>query len=280
MNHVSIQSYFSAGVSLETFREIKQSVGVEQIHVSVISGRCGSTFLSHLCEQVGFGKGEEPFNEWPEEGLRRIAAPDRFDDFLRFVLKSSSISGRSYLQVDAFRLKAIRHLLPPVDSPFPDATKITVILRRNIVAQAISYVNAEVTGLWHSNQTPSSLETPAEFSEERFLHWLKHVCEMEKAILDLFPMAQPDTFFYEDIASMPLEVITLFLQRSGFSVRPILTQQAIISDAAPKKILRSEYAIQYISMVNKFPWLNDVLVERASGFPTSRTLDVMLKRMG
>lgn len=280
MHYTPVHSYFTQQVSLQSFRGIQQETGVSQIHVSIISGRCGSTFLSHICKSLGFGKGEEPFNDWPDAGLQKVASPDRFDAFLHFVLQNSAIGGRSYFQIDPLRLRALAPLLPAGQGPFPEVTQFTVILRRNIVAQAISYLNAQVSGLWHSNQgsgTPNLAET---FSEERVLHWIEHIYRMEKAILAMFPTDLPDIYYYEDIAAMPLETISRFLQRAGFPVDPTAMQEALQADTAPRKIERSHYAVQYLSVIDRFPWLNEALAERSrglgGGFMTSPTLERMI----
>lgn len=276
MNIVSVADYFSSGVTLDRFRELCASTGVESIHVSIIPGRCGSTFLSHITKRVGFGQGDEVFNGWTEEKLKDWASCDQFDQFLTLLMQESVVDNRLYFQVDPWRLEALLPILPKDFGPFPNVTRYTILLRRNIVAQAISYFNANATGLWHSDQGIVETTSRAMFTEQRIMYWIEHIHTMEKKIVEIFPEGMPDTYYYEDLVASPFETIALFLQRSDFAVRPIMIAEALKDESAPKKIIRDEYAIQYMSVINKYPWLRDALSERSAGIIISPTLERMI----
>ena len=276
MELVQISEYFSSGITSDRFREICIDAEVQSIHLSIISGRCGSTFLAHMTNCLGFGRGEEPFNEWPEEKLKSLAGKGEFDKFISKILKASVINNRFYFQIDPLRLATLRPIISTDNGPFPRVDNYTILLRRNILSQALSYYNAHATGLWHSNQNVSDPILKTDFSEEDVLYWIRQIHAMEKSIWQMFPQKVPDIYYYEDLASSPFETVSLFLQRSGFKVRPILTANALQDSSAPKKIVRDEYAVQYMSVIDKYPWLRDVLMERTAGKIPSPLLEMNL----
>ena len=276
MNAVKIFEYFRSGITLQHFQDICVRSSVKSIHVSIVTGRCGSSLLSDITRRAGFGKGEEPFNEWPEEVLRQLATPDQFDQFLLAVMDANVIDNRLYFQIDPIRLQSLSRLLPVEGGLFPKVSRYTVILRRDIVAQALSYFYAATSGVWHSNQEKYPTTSHAAFSERRILYWIEHIHQMERSIAEMFPGRMPDIYFYEDLVANPFETVTHFLRRSGFSVSPGETLNALSGDSAPQKIIRDNYAIHYASVIDEYPWLLDALAERSSGVIPNPTLERMI----
>lgn len=272
----AIYDYFSSPLTLEQFRNVCAQSNTRDLHLMLITGRCGSSFLSHIATNVGFGKGEETFNEWPEEDLRSLATPQEFEKFLLVAMQLAAMGGRFYFQIDPLRLQRLSPLLPPGCGLFPDVASYTVLLRRDIVAQAISYFNAVTSGRWHSTQEGANPLTTMGFSPRQILYWIEHIHRTEETIVGMFPGGLPDTYYYEDLNSAPFETILRFLQRSGFSIDSRLIHEALSDEARPKKLVYDTYPDQYASVLASYPWLMDALMERSRGSIPAPTLVRML----
>jgi LPS sulfotransferase NodH len=124
--------------------------GVALPYVIFITGRCGSTLLTHLIAESGLaGNPDEFFNE---ERIVDLAAELRTTDFpayFRAVVRHSVTNRRFGFEIDPFRFQQLRELVS-----FPDLfparrTVFFWMTRRDIVGQGWSYAKAKKTGLWH-----------------------------------------------------------------------------------------------------------------------------------
>ena len=256
---ISLPEYF-APLKPGDLCAIKQATGVERLYVSVITGRCGSTFVADICSRIGFGFGEELFNEQPLS-MFETQAPDRnFVYFLTQIFAANVVNGTLYFQITPTRLALLRQLIPGPD--FDEQTDVvTLISRRNILSQAISFHNAVRTGLWHTNRVPQE-GSGADFDPKTVLAWIRDISEMEKGLFNFVFDAKPKHFFYEDIISSPYETISLFLGAHRHRVRPIELTRTFIETSISKKISRDGFNLQYSQMLNNFPWINKILLER------------------
>ena len=279
MGNIALNRYFEGRVDRPRFEEICRESGVSRVHVSLISGRCGSTLLAHMTSKAGFGRGQEPFNERDEEYLRAVADPSEFARFLLGLFRHGNLDGRLYFQITPPRLEAIQDLLPEGSFPFPDARTWSFIFRRNIAAQAMSYFNASSSGVWHSNQERSTPRASKAFEPEAVLRWIRHIDRMErKAWAIANGHFEPVVYFYEDIVSAPLETLHAFLDQHGFDVDPSLLPAAAQDGEAPRKLWREDYPRQYSQLLQAYPWLRDVLRERTAGAIPSPELERRLAR--
>lgn len=275
MNLVNFSDYFLP-LRAGQMASIKKSAGVDRLYFSIISGRSGSTYLADVCRGLGFGKGEESFNELPL-GVLEEAEPDRrFDRFLQQTLSDSVVNGTAYFQISVPRLKHLLELVP-IDELINEVDLFTAVKRRNILSQAISFHNAQRTGLWHTNR---ELEVGSgEMSDLRkILAWVREINDMELQIGLLEKRLDIKTFYYEDIVSSPFETILIFLRYHHFYVSSIEMNRVLSSENLPRKIKSKKTHIQYLEMIYDFPWLQSILIQRMDGVLDSELLGAEIER--
>jgi len=242
---------------------IKKSAGVDRLYFSIITGRSGSTYLADVCRGLGFGQGEEPFNELPL-GVLEEAEPDRrFDRFLRQTLSNSVIHGTAYYQISIPRLKHLLELVP-MEELINEVDLFTAVKRRNILSQAISFHNAQRTGLWHTN-AELKVGSGEMFDPRKILAWVREINEMEFQIELLEKRLDIKTFYYEDIISSPFETILIFLRYHNLYVSSIEMSRVLSSAHLPQKIKWKQTNIKYLEMIYNFPWLQNILIQRMNG---------------
>jgi hypothetical protein len=231
-----------------------ESAGIQRAAVSVITGRCGSTFVGNICRQLGFGGGEETLND-----LATGKVPPEDLESIRLLLARVVVNGIFYHQTTYRRWQALAQVVPPDCL----GTTVTVIFRRNVVAQAISYVNAVETGIWHSNQV-NAKPNPMTESEriERGVFFVKQILAEEILIRQMWP--DSSVFFYEDIVVSPVETIERFLNVNEYHVDIDKIADAIDTGAATKKIVRDGYIDLYRKVAAAVGVPNENLWNRSS----------------
>jgi len=130
----------------ETYSDIWDRMSRPPVIATLMPGRCGSTFLAGIIRGTGLcGTGEEVFNEVTAEQWRGPGStlPHVFE----FCLRKGLAGGVCWIQVAPERFESLAHI---VDPRVLRDWKYTVLLRRDIVSQAISYVYAANSGIWHS----------------------------------------------------------------------------------------------------------------------------------
>lgn len=124
--------------------------GVALPYVIFITGRCGSTLLTHLLAESGLaGNPDEFFNEERAAGLARDWGTSDFVAYFREVVRRSVSNRRFGFEIDPFRFQQLRELVSFADVFPPRRTAFFWMTRRDIVAQGWSYAKAKKTGLWH-----------------------------------------------------------------------------------------------------------------------------------
>lgn len=153
----------------------------------------------------------------------------------------------------------------------------SLIFRRNIIAQAISYHNAIRTGLWHSNHSSQS-DTEKEFDPLEVLKWICNISAMEGEALSFVRDRRVLMIFYEDLISAPFETLSLFLGYHNFEFESSRLSEILVGDSGPRKISRSGYDEDYQRLINQFPWLRDILATRLAGYlATDSIRDIIFK---
>ena len=124
--------------------------GVALPYVIFITGRCGSTLLTHLLAASGLcGNPDEFFNE---EGIVELAQKLGVSDFpgyFRAIVRHSVTNRRFGFEIDPFRFQQLRELISFPEIFSPRRTVFFWMTRRNVVGQGWSYAKAKKTGLWH-----------------------------------------------------------------------------------------------------------------------------------
>ncbi len=238
MTNLRLSDYFKKAKS-GTLQAVMDQTNTDLIFASIISGRCGSTYLSNICTRIGFGRGEEPFNEFPRELLERVAPDREISRFLEKMFNANNLNKNVYFQITPARINVLcevisrKELLGKVEF-------FSLIFRRNIIAQAISYHNAIRTGLWHSNHSSQS-DTEKEFDPLEVLKWICNISAMEGEALSFVRDRRVLMIFYEDLISAPFETLSLFLGYHNFEFESSRLSEILVGDSGPRKISRSGY---------------------------------------
>lgn len=264
--------YFESRISQQDVEDFRKS-GASEVYISLISGRCGSTLFSHFCKNVNFGNGEEPFNERPY-GEYAFYAPDDIREFVQHSIDLSSIEGRYYFQLNAQRFHYFSKMFAPgVLEGW--ITRISLILRRNIVSQAISLATAIKTGLWH-RFTQSDAHHHYDLPDTEILDCIEQIHNQELLAFALCKHQQHTlVLFYEDIASAALETVTLFMSDCGYAP-PTRERAARIASSTPSPLPKNP-AI-YANFMHRHPDFQRILSGRLMGDIPSHAIPEALNR--
>lgn len=134
-----------------------QADSINCIYIIFITGRCGSTWLTHLLEDSGIcGRPHELFNETMMPRFNRSVGAGNFKEYFAGLVPAFSSDGRFGFKIDEFRFRQMQPLID-FDTLFPKSmTKFFWMTRRDIVDQAFSYGRAKTTGHWHDFTTSQS----------------------------------------------------------------------------------------------------------------------------
>jgi LPS sulfotransferase NodH len=137
-------------------------LGVNAGYIIFITGRCGSTWLTHLLEDSGMcGAPHEFFNETSLPFFNESIQADSFNKYFVDVVRKYSSGGRFGFEINVDRVGNLnsiidlRWLLPR------DAVTYFWMTRQDIISQAFSFARAKQSGHWHDYRT-HSVGKPAE----------------------------------------------------------------------------------------------------------------------
>lgn len=239
--------------NLELAKALEQA-GVEKVATSVITGRCGSTFVANVAEVAGYGLGWEIFNGI---ALGNVDPADRAA--LVRVIKKGARDGILYHQTTPMRMQALSEILPVhlIEG------KVSLMFRRNIFSQAISYVNARKTGFWHENVKPKETLEMTEEDELKECHkFLRQIQANEVRAREMYPDAP--VFYYEDITATPVETIGAMFDFCGFDPDLKRLATALGKKGVVKKIPRDNYITQYHRLLESYTGSKELLRSRLS----------------
>lgn len=262
---IDIAEYFRhQRLSPSDLEQIIADIGSPRICVSLVTGRCGSTYLSEIVSLYGrFGTGSEPLNPFlvsTDDAPARELSP-----FLRRRLFERNLAGGIvYFQMAPREFRRLLRLLP--DS-FVETATVSSIRRRNIISQAISFAVATSSGLWH-NYGLEELEHGPELNDD-FIELAKsHVDNIleSEVLIEEFRSHYGTRFvgniFYEDIVSSPLETISSMMMMHGHTPAIGDLSRTIASEAGTKKIRYRSFPSAYERVLERFPDLWDLLRKR------------------
>lgn len=262
--------YFLQGLSSEAhFREVLQGAGVNQVAITIITGRCGSSLLAEISTLCGFGTGAEIFFELPRSTFAEIAPPDNPSDYVSRLIRYEQRNGILSFQITPQRLRPLDQILP-LEFLRSFGAVPSIIFRRNIFAQAISYFNAIATGLWHSTDQFVARNYDVALADSQavtaILLWVLQICAGEIEAMQLardLGTDFPAPFYYEDITSATYETALAFFDLNRFPVDSARLADAV-GAARHSKIDRARYKDQYQALRSAFPALDGFVRQRIS----------------
>lgn len=209
------EAYPGESLSAEAYDAICAKLDIRTFIVTLTPGRAGSTYLANLVSETGVcGAGREAFTEAPIEAYRKVA-PD-LPAFFTQAAKRSTKGGVCWIKMAPRRFEELAKVLDPV---ILDRVRYTTLRRRDVIAQAISYLFASRTGIWHSPQgiDQGGLgDLSMDGAVGSVMHWLRNILQAERKIAALVAgrvgvLEQ----FHEDIVASPLEETLRFLRHHG-----------------------------------------------------------------
>ncbi|CAI9417448.1 Stf0 family sulfotransferase [Nocardioides sp. T2.26MG-1] len=212
--------------------------GDVQPYVMFMTGRCGSTWLTELLAATGLaGNPDEWLN--PDRATHSRALAGSLPGYFANLVGQQSSGGRFGMQVDAVRL---RDTLPVVewDRVFPSVSTPTFFLyRRDIAAQAWSWVHARKSGIWHSTSParedrPEYAPTMRELADEVVL-----LRRQEEYLASFWAEHGYEPMFieYETLAADPAVTVAGILRHLGVAEDEIAGHLAV----AETKVERLTY---------------------------------------
>jgi hypothetical protein len=246
-------------VTEEIYPKLLEWLGSPSITVTLIPGRCGSTFLADIVRGTGIcGTGDETFNEIPRDAWIKTA-PQLLWAFAQ-ALKRAKLGGVSWFQIAPHRFDALSDV---IDSSILRQWRYTTLLRRDILAQAISYVYATESGVWHSSQhgQDSNINITVGAAVALVVEWVQAITEAETAIdhiIHHFASAPPLAQFYEDIVASPYEELGRFLRFNGVRYNPA----DIAMGETSLKLRKSGAMALYDECCTRHPWVEKLVQTR------------------
>ena len=142
-----------------------QAHGVTHPYVIFMTGRCGSTWLTTVLKNTGLaGHPMEYFNGDVARREREFSGATGLADYFSAAVRRDATGGRFGVEIDAVRMQQVE---PFVDwrAVFPpDRITAFFLHRRDILAQAWSWVAAKKTGIWHLRANRNFVQEPKDTS--------------------------------------------------------------------------------------------------------------------
>lgn len=228
-------------------------------YIICTSPRSGSTLLCRLLQEAGVAGHPESWFHGPSveawrEGLS-LSPASNSDEVLRHTMAAAIDQGRGTSTLFALRLQ--RHsfdfLIDRLGYLAPDAAtdaerlsaafgriRFILLSRPDTLAQAVSYVRASQTGLWHRNADGTELERLAPpkdpaYDRAAIAKELAELKAQDDAWRDWFAHEgiTPLTLTYDELAENPIRVLAQVLDDLGLdpdAARDVVAPTARLSD--------------------------------------------------
>jgi LPS sulfotransferase NodH len=246
--------------------------GIHVPYVIFITGRCGSTLLSHMIKDTGLGGvPDEYFNEGFITAFSKDLDDKTFENYFDFVARKYSSNWRFGFQIDWYRLRNLKKLID-FSNVFPhNRSTFYYMTRRDIVGQAWSYATAKATGVWHNfvdKSAQGERPPPPVLSDEAVWREIWILIEAERQMEAFFARQgiTPFRIDYEMFISDKSTVVASLLLKLGCSIDAVVESTAGITERTSK--MRGEQFAQMIEFREKFScMLIEVEALRGSEFP-------------
>jgi LPS sulfotransferase NodH len=197
--------------------------GVALPYVIFVTGRCGSTLLTHLIAESGLaGNPDEFFNEERIVDLARELHATDFSAYFRAVVRHTMTNRRFGFEIDPFRFQQLQELVSFPDIFAPSRTVFFWMTRRDIIGQGWSFAKAKKTGLWHRFtdgsekrlHEPSRVPGNEEVDDAEWWREIILVLKGERIMEDYFAAARiaPHRFDYEMLVANRRRTVVSVLQ--------------------------------------------------------------------
>jgi LPS sulfotransferase NodH len=253
-----------------TFFSHITEMGITKPYIIVMTGRCGSTWLASVLEQIGgFGN---PIEMFSEEGLPYYWCYERPQDFSEVFLgiiskfKSEECFG---FKTDPVRLFWLQRL---VDIPRTFVNASWIDMRRwNLVKQAFSFVIAKKTKLWHlyeSDQNRGNVSTrePVEIHDIEVWREIVWIVTQEQRMNKFYEEYEitPLRIWYEEIFDSRLQLVARVLKHINKDYKVKCTEALMGVSGKTAKLDKSSYTQRELQFVIDYAnELNEIYMSRS-----------------
>lgn len=185
--------------------------------VIMFTARTGSSWLTDVCEATRFlSKPDECFNPTFMPKMTHILGARNMREYVEMLRRRRNTKGLCGFEVTYGQLRATFESEDDFWQYFSGAQYFW-LMRRDIVAQAISLAKMVTTGISHSVHTDSATvaETDRHFpyDAEMIGHWLRHILDDEQSTASFFHRfgIRPTAFSYEGMMARGAAETTNFL---------------------------------------------------------------------
>ncbi len=219
---------FFAGIEpdQDQFRQMMQEVAESSVNYGIyFTPRSGSSWLTSVLRGSAYlGNPEEWFNP---NFIPRIAASlhaRNLDDYVGALRRRKrGKNGVFGFEITYFQMMKVFKDRRPWDYFSPDM-KSFILVRRDIVMQAVSLYKATETNVFHSvssdEETRKDADQKIRYDPEKIAKWAMHILNQELGLLEILDHLPgvPVPLYYEDIVSSPETTAALFSKHLGIDL--------------------------------------------------------------
>lgn len=227
-----LEAYFGDDLDLRGLPAIKE---LEHLTIVAFVNRSGSNYLCSLLSQMGLaGPGTfEPLNAENAMVLSKPRGIKTFRDYMTMIAtQHRSRSGCVTIKASCPQLNMLANA--GLFSYGQKNPKIIYSTRRNVIAQACSYVMATQTGAWNSSIKGTS---PAQFDEGKILQTAAEITLLNSRFELLFDYYgfNPVRVLYEDLEADAASQVQRIAAAYGIAAPERIGQTSIEKQVDPAK---------------------------------------------
>lgn len=232
-------------------------------YVMFITGRCGSTWLTELLKATGVAG--DP-REWLNSDIATYseALTDSLSGYFANVVARHSSGDRFGLQIDPIRVRDTLRLVDWETVFPPNRTQTFFLYRRDLAAQAWSWVHARKSGIWHSSDQdrregidPDHAPTTRELVDE-----IVALRRREEYLFAFWAERgyEPRFLEYETLAADPSATVATILRDLGSSDDE--AERLCKSESKSKPLIYDDSKAAGLAKLEGFNWPTLALLER------------------
>ena len=191
-----------------------RSLGVERPFIIMITGRCGSTYLSHILGDAKLtGTPREFFSEDTLAHFTKKTGAQTIAAYFNALVSTFGREDSFGFKINPTRFFWLERLLTETNLLHPDALQWIDMRRSDLVAQGVSFARARVSGRWHKRASVTDAPPEEELLEAETLD----DATIWQQVFEIVSQEQKIDAYYKRLGIRPLRVTyeTLMASRAG-----------------------------------------------------------------
>lgn len=193
---------------------IRKYASADMVVPIYFTPRSGSSWLADVFQKSDvLGTAREYFNPATLQESSRYYLADNMDDYIDHIQRLDAVNGVFSFEITPMQLNKVFGDYTVFRSFFPGVNQGIVLIREDIVLQAVSLYKAVQTNVWHSAQSDASLiaaaDAAVDFDSSEIRRWVSHINEMEIQLAKWIAKEGPPRliFSYEQIMALGEETL-------------------------------------------------------------------------